>query len=232
MARSERRLLLAGLGALAGATLVACNALIGLSDFDKVECSGPNGLECPDGPREGGVVVKDGGPDVIDATPDAPVTPGTPPVAWARWPMPSWEGGREPVPDFKTTASATELLEDRTGLVWSTEDLATTSYDDAKARCAALPNGPWRLPKRIELVTLIDPTRVGTNDVLTFKQSFPKARQAAYWTSSEVRPLQSPMQYWVVDFTPATKNASTKLVRAVPIDSTESVYVRCVRDKS
>lgn len=228
MARSERRLVLLGSTALLALSGLACNAILGLSDFDKVECSGPNGLSCPDDagidvrvtPTEAGTDAGDGGP----------VTPGSPPAVWANWKMPSWDGGPAPTPTFVAGGSADEVLETTTNLVWRKDEQGNAdSFEQAKAKCAALANGPWRLPKRIELVTLVDPTRGQTPAMIA--PVFGSAKQAMYWTSSEVRPSTTPKQYWVVDFTPPEKRSETKLTTKVTDPPAEVVVVRCVKDK-
>ena len=226
MARSERRLVLVSTAALLALGGVACNAILGLSDFDKVECSGPNGLSCPD---DAGIDVRvtpnDGGSDAGDG---GPATPGSPPAVWANWKVPSWEGGLAPTPSYVLTGD--EALEVTTNLVWRKDEQGSVgSIEEAKAKCASLTNGPWRLPKRIELVTLIDPTR-GKDPAMT-APVFSGAKKAKYWTSSEVRPSTPPKQYWVVDFTPPESNPSTKLTSTVPATTADAVFVRCVKDK-
>lgn len=212
-----------------GLSLVACNALLGLSDFEKIECAN---FQCPDDAGDAGPILKEAGPDVEDAGDAGPPTPGAPPAVWASWPMPSWDAGPTPTPVYKTTASPDEILEDRTGLVWSKAGFSVSDYEGAKAKCAALPNGPWRLPKRIELVTLLDPTRGGPTGVMI--SPLFEAKQAQYWTSSEVRPVTTPKAYWVVDFTPPDtgNNANPKLVTTQPVNTPAAVFVRCVKDKS
>jgi hypothetical protein len=234
MARSERagRVAVGAVGVRAagalglGVSLVACNALLGLSDFDKIECAN---FECPDDAGDAGPIVKEAGADAADAGDAGPVTPGAPPAVWANWPMPSWEGGIAPVPDYKTTATPNEILEDTTGLVWWKAEIGAFGFEDAKQKCAALANGPWRLPKRIELVTLVDPTRGGTPPMISPRF---EAKKAPYWTSSEVRPVTTPKRYWVVDFTPPEINAQVKLVGIEAADTSAAVFVRCVKDKS
>lgn len=228
MARSERRLVLLGSTALLAFGGLACNAILGLSDFDKVECSGPNGLSCPD---DAGIDVRVTPTEAGTDAGDAGVTTGSPPAAWANWKMPSWEGGLAPTPDYRLTGASDEVLEATTNLVWRKDEQGSfQSIEAAKAKCASLTNGPWRLPKRIELVTLVDPTRGETPAMIA--PVFTAATKARYWTSSEVRPSTSPKQYWVVDFTPPTAvNRGAVLTSKVTETTADAVYLRCVKDK-
>src|SRR4051812_48760451 len=91
MARSNRKRLAAiAFVALLVPLVVACNALIGLDEFDKVECPG---RRCADG----------GGPDT--SVPDAFVDDGpaeargADPAAWAEWPMPNYDAGADFLPN-------------------------------------------------------------------------------------------------------------------------------------
>lgn len=222
MARSERRLVLLGSTALLALSGLACNAILGLSDFEKIECTD---YRCPD---DAGIDVRVTPTEAGTDAGDAGVTTGSPPAAWAKWKMPSWDGGPAPTPTFVVTGD--EALETTTNLVWRKDEQGPSpSFADAQAKCASLTNGPWRLPKRIELVTLVDPTR-GETKAMT-APVFASATKAKYWTSSEVRPSTGPKQYWVVDFTPPEANPNTKLTTKVTETTADPVYVRCVKDK-
>ena len=101
-------------------------------------------------------------------------------------------------------------------------DAANKTYEDALKLCAA----PWRLPSRIELVTLLDHSRTGAK----INAAFAGALQAPHWTSSEVRirldnnvpALVDPPQFWVVDF---DKGGLDKR------DPASTAAVRCVKDE-
>jgi len=210
MARSDRpltarwraRTALAALVAVASAlAFVGCNALVGLDGFDKVGCA----RDCdaaPDVPN-----VPDAGPDGSDASPDVvvPIPDGASPASWARWPMPNPPDGGGLLGtdfDYVTGGDGGVVTDRRTNLVWGLRAGAAQSNDfDAAIRyCDGYePGVKWRLPTRIELVTLIDFTR--TNPAIDTSH-FPTDQVPAgwYWTSSVVRPPTLPYRFWAVDF--------------------------------
>ena len=85
----------------------------------------------------------------------------------------------------------------------------------ARDECKKL--GTWRLPKRIELVTLLSyghaPPTIDT-------ATFPNFPTNVVWSSSEVRPFTG--EYWAVDF------ATGALVRRA---QGTGANVLCVKDK-
>jgi hypothetical protein len=181
--------------------LVACNSLIGLSDFEKGACAG--GEPC----GEGGLPdqLADGGPDAQeDVRTDVK---GADPVSWAKWPMPNYgEGGAgaPPRPPLLTSPDAGDVVTDNvTKLVWWSALLPeVTSSEAADDACRKLTDGQWRAPKRIELVTLLDYSKTAAPYVDSTK--FKGIINDVVWTTSEVRPLaasRNEQLYWLVDFT-------------------------------
>jgi hypothetical protein len=82
-----------------------------------------------------------------------------------------------------------------TGLSWWRQALSAPTYDGAWQQCSDLGTGPggnWRVPTRIELVSLIDFTQVPTIQTATFLDA-----GAVTWTCSAVAGDES---YWAVDF--------------------------------
>lgn len=216
MARSDKRRLVrvgAVLAACVAPLLAACNAIIGLSDFEKVECSG--------GVCDGGIDV-----NVPDAPRDAPTDSptlvdggGTAPVRWANFIMPNYDAGPDSgIPNAPTMSpTAGGLKETKSGLSWElgSDGNLQISYADAAKYCANKAGGPWRVPSRIELVTLLDYTK----PTRRFDSQF-KGQSGVYWTSSEVRPFSpTAPQHWTVDF-------NTGLVGK--LDRSASAYVRCI----
>jgi hypothetical protein len=193
--------------ALAFAVLPACNALVGLDAFDKVACA----RDCDGGSADAAdVFVPDAPDDAYDGgDADAPVDTGVPipegasPTSWARWPMPSPpDAGGLLGTEFSYAKNADNSVTDlRTNLVWGLVVGAaqSASFDQALKYCAEYApdaGATWRLPSRIELVSLIDYTRSGPAiDTATFP-----VPAGWYWTSSVVRPPTLPYRFWAVDF--------------------------------
>jgi hypothetical protein len=125
---------------------------------------------------------------------------------WAHWPMPNPDAA---LSDESSTALPNQMAYDAgadggsaiaydsvTGLSWWRQGLPASSYENAWEACLGL-NSPgsaytWRVPTRIELVSLIDFTQVPTIRIATF---FDVGLPA--WTSSAVAGDES---YWLVDF--------------------------------
>jgi hypothetical protein len=224
MGRSKRIVLFT---VLVAAPLVACNAILGIDDFRRVDCVGV----CDEG---------DSGPDRIerdqfvpdtgrDASPDAP--PGVGPVSWAQFPMPNYKIGADasaPRPLDYENNTRDEVTDKVTGLVWRRGVIGAVlgtapgedfSEEQGTAKCKELPFGPWRLPKRIELVTLLSHAAgVPTIDTTYFD----RVPADVVWTSSEVRPFNG--KYWAVDF---KTGALVQLDSKLP----EFAKVLCVKDK-
>jgi hypothetical protein len=219
MARFDRRrLVIAGAIALVVPSAVACNSIIGLTDFEKTQCAG---ARCTD---DGGPLpdqlVEGGGPDVVT---DAPVEArGADPVSWAKWRMPSY-GDAGPLPSPSLTAAGGIVTDNVTKLVWHAAIVpGDFKASEAEAECEKLPSGPWRAPKRIELVTLLDYSHPTPFIDAT---AFPDIANYRVWTTSEVRPFVagSPSQpYWLVNF-------ETGAVE--PLAGNSKVKVLCVRAK-
>jgi hypothetical protein len=179
----------------------ACNDLLGISDYSRAECSG-GGL-CGEAGADANAEdrrVPDAGADVVlvDAS-------GTKPVRWPNFKMPNYvqDGGpTENIATYGPTADGfVDSVSDRT---WFESPVdagigGTVTYAQAEARCAALaPAGTWRLPGRIELVSLLDHSR-GSNDP-KINVLFVSTQAIEYWTTSEVRPDNAPRRHWTVDF--------------------------------
>jgi hypothetical protein len=199
VARSSR-LAVALLGAGALPLAVACNDLIGISDYTRGECSG--GGIC----SEAGAL--DGAAPIIEAGRDARVVvvepSGTKPVRWAKFKMPNYPQDGGPVDNVATYARSADdagVVDEVTGLTWR-EPMADTgivSFDVARTTCAGL-GSTWRLPSRIELVTLFDLTP--GNPPTIDKKAFPSTKAGEYWTSSEVWTSDGVAtgRHWTVDF--------------------------------
>jgi hypothetical protein len=219
-ARPRRAVLTATLTLLVP-TALACNSIIGLTDFEKTQCAG---ARCADdgGPLPDQLVVEAG----ADVVTDAPIdVRGADPVSWPKWPMPNYDGGGAvPLPNQLNlmVLDGNRIQDNVTGLVWRRSVLpADATQDEAKAACAALDptTGPWRLPKRVELITLLDFGRSG----ILIDPQFTGVKNVRVWTSSEGRPFSvSPVAYWTVSF-------ETGIVDVLPLELVAKVL--CVRAK-
>lgn len=202
------------IGALAIPSAAACNTIIGLDDYVEGECSGgrctvieqneaSTETSVPDAPRE----------DVVTET-----GPGVSRVSWAKWIMPNDDASATSDNQLTYSVSGTEVTDRTTKLVWQNANTPSDAVDFEAAR--QICQSPWRLPSRIELVTLIDLSQPGTKMAPIFQ-----AAQSAYWTSSEVRPLsKDAIRYWRVNFkTGHVEQASV---------SGDPAFVRCVKGAS
>jgi hypothetical protein len=215
MARSRRRLL--AVAAVASVLLAfACNGIVGLDDYEKVSCTGGR---CDGGAPDALTdVVIDG--NRADARVDAS---GTLPVSWAHFRMPNYvvDGGPDANLMAYTPASG-GILDTVTKLVWrepipDAERNART-WEEAQKICAAAGPEKWRLPSRIELVTLLDLTQRPAVDKV-----FQSTDEMAYWTTSEVRGLPAAdRRRWTVNFTESAGVGTAK-------ENGDRAGVRCVK---
>lgn len=201
------------LGVAAVPLAIACQGLVGLDDFERTQCPG---AICSDGgledvaneARSDVVVVNDGG--------------GAAPVRWARWKMPNYDAGPGTANPVEYVVATDNIRENKTRLVWQKAQTTGVTYASARSTCANLVIGQdqdWRLPSRIELVTLLDLARTPRID-----PAFTDTQAGPYWTASEVRPfVATSAQYWVVNFNSgnveklgATQSASVRCVKGAP----------------
>jgi hypothetical protein len=201
--------------ALFAAALVACNALTGLSDYERVQCTG---LVC-DGGADPDVFAPDGSPDGgVDARVDAE---GTLPVSWAAWPMPNYDAGPETSTPVSYQPTAGGVFDGVTRLAWQ-DPIPPGSVNVTLADARRICSGEWRLPSRIELVTLLDLSQGGAK----IHPTFAGAPGARHWTFSEVRPVDpANRRYWSVDFGNGglaqlgqNETAAVRCVRRLPAD--------------
>jgi hypothetical protein len=198
---------------------LACNQLIGLSDYGRVECNG------------GGVCTEAGASETgPDAPKDAPPVQlvdasGTKPVQWPQFRMPNYPQDGGPDVNIPTYAPAADggLLDSVSKLVWREpipqNEKGAKSYEDAQTVCAAAPGG-WRLPSRIELVTLLNLDVAKTTKI---DDTFASTEPAPYWTTSQVRPdVGGARKHWTVDF--ANGGLSQTLIVG------QTANVRCIKD--
>ncbi|HEY6460606.1 MAG TPA: DUF1566 domain-containing protein, partial [Polyangiaceae bacterium] len=170
------------------------------------------------------------------ATPDAwPVPTGN--ETWAHWRMPNPDAsvgpdGAPPPPnpmaydagaDASADGGSPVAVDTVTGLAWVRASFAASTYDAAWIACttqtSSSPSGAsWRVPTRIELVSLVDFTRQPTID----PNVFPGAQSASYWTSSTVPGDGGPSGWWTVNFSSGLVATVAASASALP------TYVLCV----
>jgi hypothetical protein len=145
---------------------------------------------------------------------------------YARWPMPNPASSGLPNPASYTDNGDGTVTDNVTKLVWQKAVTSTQAYAwcDAIAYCAnlTLAGRTWRLPTRIELLSLVDFTR--TSPALD-TVAFPNLPGGKYhWTASPwvVSQLSTkPQDSWMVNFASGglTSNA---------VDRTAVEYARCI----
>ena len=134
---------------------------------------------------------------------------------WALWPMPESPGAR---PFSYDTSVAGVVTDNVTKLVWQRAvDLGSYTWATAKTYCANLSLAgftDWRLPTRIELVSITYPAFSPSID----GAAFPSTPAAQFWTSSPA--VFPPSSAFAVGFVSANTTIETE---------TGSFRVRCVR---
>ncbi|AKV01313.1 hypothetical protein AKJ09_07976 [Labilithrix luteola] len=202
---------------LALPAIAACNSIIGLDQFTEGQCAGGR---CP-GPtgEEAGTdvnVPETSRPDVVTET-----GPGVSRVTWAKWIMPNDDASATSDNLLSYDEVGGVVTDKITSLVWQAASSPTPLDFEGARRFCQDQTGSWRLPSRIELVTLLD-LRGQKKVAPPFENG---TQLGPYWTSSEVRPVDtSGTTYWIVDFV-------TGHVRKQSPKET-SFYVRCVRGGS
>jgi len=165
----------------------------------------------------GGTTVTDGGAACSYQPPSEYI--------YARWPMPNPASSGLPNPASYTDNGDGTVTDDVTKLVWQKAVTSSQAYSwcDAINYCAALTlaGRTWRLPTRIELLSLVDFTRTGPAINTTAFPSVPGGKY--HWTSSPWVVSQiatKPQDSWIVNFSEGlTSNAG---------DRTAAEYARCV----
>lgn len=213
------RFALTALVALAMSAAFGCNELLGLGDYEKVDCA----ADCAAPIDAGREAETSSLPDASDSPAVIPeVDAGGPPEhrTWAHWPMPNpvVDGGADVAnPASYDTNDAGTVVDKVTTLEWQLGVSDPLSIDKVNGYCATLRlsgQSDWRAPTRIELASIIDFTKSPAID-----QAFGSAQvDATYWTVSRVSGADA--QYWSVDF-------NSGRVRAT--DTSTVRHVRCVR---
>jgi len=138
---------------------------------------------------------------------------------WANWPMPNPASAGLPNPASYDVHIAGVVIDNVTKLMWQRQaSSASYTLATAKTYCDGLDLGgytDWKVPTRIELLSLLDFTRSSAPMIDT--TTFPGTASGAYWCNHGNTTTTGT---WVVYF----QSASAGLV-----DSTDAFNVRCVR---
>jgi hypothetical protein len=167
-----------------GPLIVAASCLGGCQDHKSTPAAA---LEPADG-RAVALAVDGGGPTAqagVAAVAREPFVPREAPEAWATWPMPNSELPGLPNPQKYEAQAGGVVVDEITGLMWQ-RNVANefVTFDDAQRECGQLKLAgyeDWRLPSRIELVSILDTSRTQPSINLT---AFPGAPSEWFWTSS------------------------------------------------
>ncbi|GIF25474.1 hypothetical protein BJ973_003751 [Actinoplanes tereljensis] len=111
---------------------------------------------------------------------------------WASWPMVA-------SPDYADLGNGT-VRDESTCLVWQKAVApATHTFTEAKTYCAGLDldGGGWHLPSRIELTSIVDPSRSGP---AIDRTAFPGTPAQFFWTSSPWAVTKEPLRAWIINF--------------------------------
>ena len=139
---------------------------------------------------------------------------------WAQYPVPGAPGHSRRY-EISGTADAATVVDCVTGLEWQRVVApGTYTHADAVAHCEGLTLAgytDWRLPSRIELVTLVDYSVAAPGPLLD-AVAFPATPQDWFWSASSVAGWSS--SAWQVDFRDGSASA---------YDATSGHRARCVR---
>jgi len=144
------------------------------------------------------------------------------PVAsvWALWKMPNPAGSGLPNEASYDTSTPGIVLDNVTQLIWQRVPGAPRNWDDAVSYCSDLELAgfdDWRVPSRIELVSIVDFT-VGPPTIDPV--AFPDTPEELFWTTS---PWPSdPTAVYIVHFIGGYTSVSDRM-------ATRTQRVRCVR---
>jgi hypothetical protein len=156
----------------------------------------------------------DAGP--IDAAPDAMTCEPGAREDFARWTMPNFTSG---LPNAASYTPGPETVADNvSGLIWQRTPAPNMSQTAAEAYCDGLLLGgacDWRLPQRIELISIADYTR---SDPTIDAAVFLETTSTPYWSATPDR--NDSQRAWYVSFLNGIIDTTVR---------TDAYGVRCVR---
>jgi hypothetical protein len=202
-----RRLLLLALS-LVPLALGACAGILGV-DFDGRPRgdAGDGGVGSDVLDARGSTVDDTGSSDPIDAS--GTQDPAGLDRAWSRWPI------SQSFPSNQTTKQDGLIFDSVTGLVWPDTALDPIAFAGTASACAALRLGgfdDWRVPTRIELLTLVNYLFIPAVSADLLDNSIDS------WTASPF--ADDPSRSWYVSFMSGAAKSRPK---------TDLIPLRCVR---
>jgi hypothetical protein len=176
------------------------------------------------GVRATGGTTGTGGTTTVDGGATCAFQPSSEYI-YARWPMPNPASAGLPNPASYTDNGDGTVTDNVTKLVWQKAVTSSQAFAwcDAINYCATLTlaGRTWRLPTRIELLSLVDFTRTSPAINTTAFPSVPGGKYhwtASPWVVSQI--ATKPQDSWIVNFYEGlTSNAG---------DRTAAEYARCV----
>ncbi len=176
-----------------GAAHGGSSAAAGAAESTAGRAEGNDGGASDGGASDGG--ASDGGA-AGQTEPPPPFEP------WALWPMPNATSSGLPHPASYDASAAGEVLDKVTGLTWqAVASTSTFTWNAAQAHCVQLVLGgfsDWRLPSRIELISIVDYTIAKPGPVID-TTAFPGAPNTIFWTASP-EALYGGSRAWYVQF--------------------------------
>ena len=127
----------------------------------------------------------------------AATTCGT--YSWACWPMPNPPSTGLPHPASYTDNGDGTVRDDVTGLIWQQDVGGSYVWSDAISYCEDLSLAAyddWRLPTRIELLSIVDHTRTSP----AVDTSMLPTPSGFFWTATPWAVSADPPRSWIVNF--------------------------------
>ena len=146
---------------------------------------------------------------------------------WAQWPMPNVStdvsNGAPNLASYTNNGDGT-VNDNVTGLIWQQASSGPYTWSQAMAHCSSLAlagQKGWRLPTRIELLSLVDYSVLGSSATPMINTTFfPTTVSAYYWTSTPLAADPS-SQAWIINFAQGGGGSITMTI--------STGYALCVR---
>lgn len=189
------RLSLPTLG-VSAALLYGCNLLIDVGGYTHAT----NG-------DDGGTLDASTHDAATDGGVDAAPPPGASALKWARWRMPNGIGAPQSPSLYEVHLESKTVVDTVTKRTWSQDTTLKNTYEEARAFCASksLGGASFRLPTRIELVSLLDYSGTNPSGAKIAVTSQLDLAPLFYWTQSYLPPRgDGTFSFWMVNFLTGT----------------------------